>query len=225
MTFHVLIVLPLDSPFSRKAGMTDSAEKVSPTRTRLVYRLDSLTIDVGTAEVRRGDQPVPLPRLSFDLLLALVKAAPNLVTVDELMDQVWPGVVVNADTVSQRIKLLRLALDDDPKQPRYIAVSRGRGYRIVGQVTAHDAVEVPAPSPDKAPESPRTKLPRWTWVPVAALALAGLASLLYMQREQHRQAPGHEPWRLLLVTHDFSPVGFGGLRCPGPGRVSVSVGH
>ena len=37
--------------------MPDSAEKVSPTRTRLVYRLEDLTIDVGTAEVRRGDQP------------------------------------------------------------------------------------------------------------------------------------------------------------------------
>ena len=62
-----------------------------------------------------------------------MKAAPNLVTIDELMDQVWPGVVVNAETVSQRIKLLRVALDDDPKQPRYIAVSRGRAIASLGR--------------------------------------------------------------------------------------------
>ena len=173
--------------------MSDSAEKVSPTRTRLIYRLEDLTIDVGTAEVRRGDQSVPLPRLSFDLLLALVRAAPNLVTVDELMDQVWPGVVVNAETVSQRIKLLRVALDDDPKQPRYIAVSRGRGYRIVGQVTTQDAVEAPAPAPKATSESPRAKLPRWAWVPIAALALAGVASLFYIQRDRPSPASASIP--------------------------------
>jgi TolB-like protein/DNA-binding winged helix-turn-helix (wHTH) protein len=175
--------------------MSDSADPIPPTRTRLLYRLEDLTIDVGTAEVRRGDQPVPLPRLSFDLLVALVKSAPNLVTVDELMDQVWPGVVVNAETVSQRIKLLRVALDDDPKQPRYIAVSRGRGYRIVGQVTTQDAVEAPAPSPDKTPESPRAKLPRWLWAAAAALALAlaGLASLLYIQRDRPPLASATTP--------------------------------
>ena len=108
--------------------MTDSGDKATSTRTRLVYRLADLTIDVGRAEVRRNDQLIPLPRLSFDLLLALVKAAPDLITVDQLMAQVWPGVVVNAETVSQRVKLLRVALEDDPKHPRYIAVSRGRGY-------------------------------------------------------------------------------------------------
>jgi DNA-binding winged helix-turn-helix (wHTH) protein len=37
------------------------------------------------------------------------------------MQQVWPGLVVGPETVSQRIKLIRDALDDDPKQPRYIA--------------------------------------------------------------------------------------------------------
>jgi TolB-like protein/DNA-binding winged helix-turn-helix (wHTH) protein/cytochrome c-type biogenesis protein CcmH/NrfG len=173
--------------------MPDSAEKVSTTRTRLVYRLEDLIIDVGTAEVRRGEQSVPLPRLSFDLLLALVKAAPNLVTVDELMDQVWPDVVVNAETVSQRIKLLRVALDDDPKQPRYIAVSRGRGYRVVGQVTTLDGVETPAPSPAITPERPPPKLLRWTWASFAALGLAALASLLYMQRDRPPQPTASLP--------------------------------
>ena len=70
--------------------MTDSDPHPPSTRTRSVYRLGDLLIDVGTAQVRRQDQLIPLPRLSFDLLLALVKAAPNLVTVDELMDQVGP---------------------------------------------------------------------------------------------------------------------------------------
>jgi TolB-like protein/DNA-binding winged helix-turn-helix (wHTH) protein/cytochrome c-type biogenesis protein CcmH/NrfG len=158
--------------------MTDSAINATSSRPRLVYRLDDLTIDVGTAQVRRLDQALLLPRLSFDLLLALVKAAPNLVTVDELMDQVWPGVVVNAETVSQRIKLLRLALADDAKQPRYIAVSRGRGYRIVGTVTKLEATEPVA----VAPTATSPKLPRWAWAAMAALLLAGLATAFLLPR-------------------------------------------
>lgn len=71
--------------------------------------------------------PITLPKLSYDLLLALVRAAPNLISLDELMRLVWPGVIASPETVSQRVKLLRDALQDDPRQPRYIAGLRGRG--------------------------------------------------------------------------------------------------
>lgn len=52
-----------------------------------------------------------------DLLLALARAAPNLASIDFLMHQVWPGRVVSPETVSQRAKLLRGALGDDPEAP------------------------------------------------------------------------------------------------------------
>lgn len=180
-------------------GMTDSGADLTSPRAKPVYRLDDLVVDVGTAQARRGDQLIPLPRLSFDLLLSLIKAAPNLVTVDELMTQVWPGVVVNAETVSQRVKLLRVALEDDPKQPRYIAVSRGRGYRIVGQVTTIEAAEATATAttlaPSVEPAATATSVPtsapaeqkRWTsrWA-IAAIAiivlLAGLTALFFLPR-------------------------------------------
>jgi adenylate cyclase len=98
------------------------------------YRLDDLTIDTGRLQVNRGAELVPLPKLSFDLLLALVRAAPNVVSLDELMRLVWPGLIVGSETVSQRIKLLRDALGDDPRVPRYIAGLRGRGYQIVAAI-------------------------------------------------------------------------------------------
>src|SRR3954463_7510721 len=139
--------------------MADSGIEDFAARARPVYQIDDLTIDLGTAQVHRGDQLLSLPRLSFDVLVALVKAAPNLVTVDELMTRVWPGVIVNAETVSQRIKLLRLSLEDDPRQPRYIAVSRGRGYRILPPVTAFGKLGAAATPP--APASPRVSRSRW----------------------------------------------------------------
>ena len=110
-----------------------------PTQT-IHYLLGDLRVDPGQARVLRGDIDVALPKLSFDLLMALIEAAPRIVTTDELMDRVWTGLVVSPETVSQRVSLLRAALGDNPKDPRYVAVVRGRGYRIVAEISR---VEMP----------------------------------------------------------------------------------
>jgi transcriptional activator of cad operon len=134
------------------------------------YRIHDLVIDVGRARVTRDDAEVALPKLSFDLLLALVDGAPNLVSLDSLMERVWPGLVVSPETVSQRVKLLRTALGDDPKQPRYIVAVRGRGYRLLPKVSRIDpsscetltptSASVPATSaaPDDRRDSQRVRL-------------------------------------------------------------------
>jgi pentatricopeptide repeat protein len=95
------------------------------------YRIDDLTLDIGLQRLTRGDEVIPLPALSFDLLLALAREAPNVLTYERLMELVWPGVVVNPETVTQRVKLVRDAIGDDPQQPRYIARVRSRGYRLL----------------------------------------------------------------------------------------------
>jgi adenylate cyclase len=102
------------------------------------YSVGDLTIDTGRQLVIRGVDPIALPKLSYDLLLVLMRAAPNVVSLDELMRQVWPGIIVSPETVSQRVKLLRDALDDDPRVPRYIGGLRGRGYQIVAAVKEID---------------------------------------------------------------------------------------
>ena len=99
------------------------------------YSVGDLSIDTGRQLVMRAAEQILLPKLSYDLLLVLVRAAPNLVSVDELMRRVWPGVVVGPETVSQRVKMLRDLLDDDPKAPRYIQGLRGRGYQILATVS------------------------------------------------------------------------------------------
>jgi TolB-like protein/DNA-binding winged helix-turn-helix (wHTH) protein/Tfp pilus assembly protein PilF len=105
------------------------------------FCLDDLRIDLGQQRVQRDGIDIPLPKLSFDVLLALARCAPRLISVDDLMSQVWPGLVVNPETVSQRIKLLRDALGDDPRNPRYIAGLRGRGYRLLSAVVPGVAPE------------------------------------------------------------------------------------
>jgi len=143
---------------------------------KAIYRLDDLTIDVGRGRVSRGQDEIALPKLSFDLLLALVRAAPNLLSLDELMTHVWPGIVVSPETVTHRVKSLRDALGDDAKAPRYIVGLRGRGYQIAVPVE-----NVSGDAPSAAPEVPppmavnlSVATPRRRFL---GLALAGAAVL------------------------------------------------
>jgi len=100
-----------------------------------VFQIADLELDEGRQRVTRNGAEVPLPKLSFDLLLTLAESAPNFLSNRELMAKVWPGLVIGEKTVSQRVKLLRDALGDDHDEPRYIAGLRGRGYCIAAPVT------------------------------------------------------------------------------------------
>jgi TolB-like protein/DNA-binding winged helix-turn-helix (wHTH) protein/Tfp pilus assembly protein PilF len=103
-----------------------------------VFRFADLELDEGQQCVLRNGKLIPLPKLSFDLLLALLEAAPNYLSNQQLMALVWPGLVVAEKTVSQRVKLLRDALGDDPDEWKYVAGLRGRGYRIPATVVRVD---------------------------------------------------------------------------------------
>src|SRR5690242_5181164 len=98
------------------------------------YQVDDLIIDLAPRRVRRAGTVIPLKALSFDLLVTLVRAAPDLVSFEQLSDRVWPSLVVTPETIVQRVKLLRSALGDDAHAPRYIEGVRGRGYRMVAEV-------------------------------------------------------------------------------------------
>src|ERR1700723_2794652 len=103
-----------------------------------------------------------LSQLSFELLLALTRAAPNVLSFDQLMERVWPGLVVTPETVSQRVKLVRDAIGDDSQSPRYIAGVRGRGYRMVASVMPElpsTAWPLTAPPPTLEPPTPIPSTP------------------------------------------------------------------
>jgi TolB-like protein/DNA-binding winged helix-turn-helix (wHTH) protein len=148
------------------------------------YRVGDLLIDVGARRVTREGLELDLSGRTFDLLLALVRAAPSLVSTQELMDRVWGRVVIGPETVIQRIMLLRQRLGDSAENPLYVAAVRGHGYRMVAAVTelapppqAAIASASPAVATDR-PHRPPGLLGRWTRYQVAlGLALA-LASAL-----------------------------------------------
>jgi TolB-like protein len=129
-----------------------------------VFRFADLTLDTGQRRAWRGKVEIELPRRSFDLLAALVEAAPNSLSIDELMDRVWNGAVVSPATVAKRVELVREALNDDSDQPRYIALVRGHGYRLIPEVTTGSA------------DGRRIRLPGTT--AMAAIAVALVAAII-----------------------------------------------
>ena len=95
------------------------------------YRFADLTIEIGSRIVMRDQDTIELGKLTFDFLRALVEASPNIVTHDELAERVWGGRSVSAETISQRVSILRSTLADDTDHPRYIATMRGQGFKLI----------------------------------------------------------------------------------------------
>ncbi len=73
------------------------------------------------------------PKL-LDVLVLLVENADDVVSMDLLLERCWPRGIYGDNPVHKAIAMLRKALGDDAKSPRYIATVRKRGYRLVAAV-------------------------------------------------------------------------------------------
>src|SRR5438046_3944829 len=76
--------------------------------------------------------PVTLGQRAFEILLMLVNRHGQLVTKDELMAEVWPGVVVEENNIQVHVSDLRKVLSTAGDGDRYLITVAGRGYRLVG---------------------------------------------------------------------------------------------
>lgn len=109
------------------------------------YQLLDLHIDLVRQEVSRDGMPLDVQGLSFQLLAFLIGNGTEVASFDRLIEGVWAPAVVNEETVTQRVKLLRQALGDDGRRPRYIRSIRGRGYQLCGPPQALDEAVAQAP--------------------------------------------------------------------------------
>lgn len=94
----------------------------------MYYQLDDLTIDIAHQTVRRGEELLDVSGLSFRLLAFLLEQGTAVVSFDGLMQGVWSPSLVNEETITQRVRLLRAAIGDSGRRPRYIRSVRAQGY-------------------------------------------------------------------------------------------------
>ncbi len=156
------------------------------------YRLLDLTVDLARQRVEREGTPLDVAGLSFQLLACLIGHGDRVVSFDELIAEVWAPAVVNEETVTQRVRLLRQALGDDARQPRYIRTVRGRGYQL-------------GAPPEPATESnPRRHT---VWPAIAAVGVLAATSLgvAFLAREQ-KPAVGAQQ-EILDRAHWYAAMG------------------
>lgn len=142
-------------------------------KTRRIQVAD-LVLDTGQRRLWRGGEEIDLPKRSFDLLVALVEAAPDCLSTDELIDKVWHGAVVSTTTVAKRVELLRNALGDSSDDSRYVALVRGHGYRLVPELSS--------PATHKVTGSRR-------WIAVLSAAIIAAAVAAWFSLKPERPAP------------------------------------
>ncbi len=99
-------------------------------------RFGNFVLEPGDRRLKRDDLPVELNARSFDALALLVRDAGKLVTKDRFLHDVWRGVPVTDEALTQCIKTLRRALGDDAANPRFIETIPKHGYRFIAAVEA-----------------------------------------------------------------------------------------
>jgi transcriptional activator of cad operon len=147
-------------------------------------RMGDWCVDPTAGQISRGDEIVRVEARTLRLLLDLAAHAGEVVSIDDLLERVWSGVIVTPDSVYQAVAALRRLLGDDPRRPRYIATVPRLGYRLVAKV---------APWTDAAPEqeSPAPSFNLRAGVIAAALGAVILVGggVIYGQFENGRHSP------------------------------------
>lgn len=102
------------------------------------FRFDRFELDPANRRLLRGDAPVELNARYFDALTLLVRESGKLVSKDRFLEEVWRGVPVTDEALTQCIKTLRKQLEDDAARPRLIETVPKHGYRFIAPVRVGD---------------------------------------------------------------------------------------
>ena len=141
-------------------------------------RIGAWCVDPVAGQISREGEVVRLEARTLRLLLDLAGHAGEVVSIDDLLDRVWAGVIVTPDSVYQAVASLRRLLGDDPKRPSYIATVPRLGYRLVARVGPW--TEGPAVATSHAPAA-QAPIGRRTWL-IAAAVVAALGVVLAYER-------------------------------------------
>ncbi len=95
-----------------------------------VYRIGGLELNEDTVEVWVDAEPVKLTPMEFKIVQLLIKNPGRVFSADEIYERVWNEKAVNTDTIMVHVRNIREKIELDPKNPKYLKVVWGVGYKI-----------------------------------------------------------------------------------------------
>ncbi len=99
-----------------------------------VYRIGGLCMNDDTKEVTVDEEPVRLTPIEYSILLLLVKNPGRVFSIDQIYENIWNEEAIGADnTVAVHIRHIREKIEINPKEPRYLKVVWGVGYKVEKQ--------------------------------------------------------------------------------------------
>ncbi|MDB6084970.1 MAG: transcriptional regulator, partial [Gammaproteobacteria bacterium] len=116
---------------------TESGTVAHPGVPTIIVQFGRCQLFANRRELIVDGVPVPLGNRAFDVLQMLVIAGGRLVTKDEILSGVWPGIVVEENTLQVQITRVRRALGQDRG---FLKTVSRRGYRFVAEITRADVI-------------------------------------------------------------------------------------
>jgi TolB-like protein/DNA-binding winged helix-turn-helix (wHTH) protein/tetratricopeptide (TPR) repeat protein len=174
-------------------------------QSRETFRFGDFALDVSAYELRHQGHPVRLERRPMDLLVLLVERCGQLVTRNEIIDQLWgKDVFVDVDTgINTIIWKVRAALRDSKDEPVFVETVAGRGYRFIAPVEVVPAAGAPA-----VPSSTPVAVNRRGHVGlIAALVAVALVAAAFVMRSWFTES--QSSGRITVAVLPFENVGGG----------------
>lgn len=98
---------------------------------KAIYQVGGLVMNDETKQVTVDDEPVKLTPIEYNILLLLVKNQGRVFSTDQIYESIWNEDAIGADnTVAVHIRHIREKIEINPKEPRYLKVVWGVGYKI-----------------------------------------------------------------------------------------------
>ncbi len=101
--------------------------------TEHIYTIGGLELNEETVEVSVDGNPVKMTPMEFKIVQLLIKNPGRVFSADEIYERIWNEKAVNTDTIMVHVRNIREKIEIDPKNPKYLKVVWGVGYKIEKQ--------------------------------------------------------------------------------------------
>lgn len=123
----------VNSHLRRHARYLEALSRASEPEKDTYHVLGGIEVNEETVEVFVDGNPVRLTPIEFKILLLLIKNPGRVFSADEIYERIWNEKAINTDTIMVHIRKIREKIEIDPKNPKYLKVVWGVGYKIEKQ--------------------------------------------------------------------------------------------